>query len=100
MALTPEQMASHDEHNAKILVKAAEERHGVTVADLIVALSTLPPAARVVLAKDAEGNGFSPLNLAEGPDVSLGTYIPDSTWSGEFQNGDVAPDAVCLWPVN
>ena len=100
MALTPEQMAWHDEHNAKILAKAAQEPQGVTIGLLIAALQALPPAARVILAKDAEGNGFSPLNLAEGPDVSLGTYIPDSTWSGEFQTGDVAPDAVCLWPVN
>lgn len=58
----------------------------------------------VVLAKDSEGNGFSP--LAEG---ELGLYVPESGWSGDvphpddaagYQDEPGAESAVVLWPVN
>ena len=36
------------------------------------------PDGEVVMQKDAEGNGYSPLSGAE-----EATYVPDSTYSGE-----------------
>lgn len=74
----------------------------MTVAELIQRLQECDPAAVVVLAKDAEGNGYSPLE-----EIDAGVYTADTTWGGTFTNaGDVgappslAPPAVCLWPVN
>lgn len=71
----------------------------MTVADLIQRLSELPDLdAGVVLAKDREGNSFSPLD-----EIVVGAYTPDSTWSGEFTGIEMpagSTNAVCLWPVN
>jgi hypothetical protein len=84
----------------------------MTVADLQAALATLPSNTLVVLAKDGEGNGFSPLTEAQNA-----LYAADSTWSGEHYMTDEqrhatgepaeysqAPDdavpALFLWPTN
>ena len=50
----------------------------------------------VILSKDAEGNGFSPL-----ADLGLFHYEPDSTWSGEIhpcKKG--SEDCVVFDPIN
>ncbi|MFD0053031.1 hypothetical protein ACFVHR_04805 [Streptomyces sp. NPDC127168] len=85
------------------------------LADLRAALSNLdhlPDDTLVVLAKDAEGNGFSPL-----VEVEHAMYRAETTWSGERylteeqrlaeaepDDWSEAPDdavpAVFLWPVN
>lgn len=82
--------------------------HYVTVAALRAALNGLPDNAVVILAEDAEGNGFSPLSLP----IGYAWYRPESTWAGELASigpdadGDVyEPDgselvAVVLDPVN
>jgi hypothetical protein len=87
----------------------------VRLADLRAALAKLdhlPDDTPVVLAKDAEGNGFSPLVEAE-----HAMYRAETTWSGERylteeqrlaedepDDWSEAPDdavpAVFLWPVN
>lgn len=83
------------------------------VRDLIVLLQEEDQDAEVVLAKDAEGNYYSPVT-----DVDDGTYAEITTWNGEFYSRP-APDsgddlkeewteegyddyqkAVCLWPIN
>jgi len=70
-------------------------------------LEGLDDNLEVVLAKDSEGNDFSPL-----ADVDRGRYAPTQPWYGEFladeyigngeyaQPGDEAVAAVCLWPTN
>lgn len=69
----------------------------MTVAELIQYLSGHPEEALVILAKDEEGNGFSPLDEA-----AEGHYTADTTYSGEVHDeargGSVR--AVVLWPVN
>lgn len=65
----------------------------MTVGELIEYLSRYPSDHLVVLAKDAEGNGFSPMY-----DSSEEEYIPDSTYSGDLGDDDF--NAVVLWPVN
>lgn len=87
----------------------------MTLAEFRAALAKLdylPDDTTVVLAKDAEGNGFSPLEAAE-----EGMYWAETTWSGEHylteeqrlaktdpddysQAPDDAVRAVFLWPTN
>lgn len=78
------------------------------VQELIELLQGQDPEAEVILQKDAEGNGYSPL---AGADPSL--YLADTTYSGEtlhpediedefYDEEDIAAAvaAVILWPVN
>jgi hypothetical protein len=83
------------------------------VKELIEALSAAHPEAEVILQKDAEGNGYSPLHCADTEAV----YVPESTWSGEvyslswsaedagmdgdeWQEVSSKPRCVVLAPVN
>lgn len=50
----------------------------LTVGEFITELQKLDPCRVLVMAKDAEGNGFSPLG-----GLWEGAYKPDSTWSGQ-----------------
>jgi hypothetical protein len=86
----------------------------MTLAELRAQLDALnlPDDTIVILAKDAEGNGHSPLVQAD-----PGMYLADTTWSGEHypteeqrlaetdpDDWTEAPDdavpAVFLWPTN
>jgi len=87
----------------------------MTLAELrrqLTELSHLPDSTLVVLAEDAEGNGFSPL-----VEAIPGMYLAETTWSGEHYPTEeqrlaeddpdeysAAPDgavsAVFLWPTN
>jgi hypothetical protein len=79
---------------------------------LIEYLQQFPDDTEIVLQKDAEGNGYSPLAGAD-----HGYYVPDSTWSGDFydKNWDASdcgmddeyweniyngPSTIVLFPVN
>lgn len=60
------------------------------VRELLEALSKANPDAEVILQKDAEGSGYSPLHCADLEAV----YVPDSTYSGNvFSLGWSADDA-------
>lgn len=68
------------------------------VKDLIKALQKVDPEKIVVMAKDEEGNGYSPL---EG--ISEGVYEADSSYSGEYGTVEDFPSgkkAICLHPRN
>jgi hypothetical protein len=87
----------------------------MTLAELrrqLLELQHLPDTTLVVLAKDAEGNGFSPA-----VEAIPGMYLAETTWSGEHYQTEeqrlsepdpdeysAAPDdavlAVFLWPTN
>ena len=77
----------------------------MTVGELIDYLSTQPSDRLVIIAKDASGNGYSPL-----AGVEDAYYLAESTWSGELvsdedlEDGEeIDPDAVpvvVLGPVN
>ncbi len=67
---------------------------------LFLAATKADDNALLVLAKDAEGNGFSPLGYA-----SFAVYHPESTHSGEIYEGQPVREendveCVVLWPVN
>lgn len=84
------------------------------VKELLEQLKDCDPEAVVVLQKDSEGNGYSPLCGAD-PDC---IYVAESSWSGEVHDIDmeaedagydeeswetlkeVSPRAVVLWPIN
>ncbi len=55
----------------------------MTVRELIKSLAELDPNAYVVLQKDCEGNGYSPLDT-----LRAGKYKPENTWSGEVPHPD------------
>ncbi len=80
----------------------------MTKRELLTMLSKLPLDSddyEIVLSSDGEGNSFSPL-----ADFSIGLYVPDTTYSGEFYMEEEAkeclePDdefkkCVVLWPTN
>lgn len=84
------------------------------VKDLMAELSEIDPESEVILQKDSEGNGYSPLYGVDNESI----YLPSNTWSGEvydskwdaddtFFNEDEweelkknTPRCVVLYPVN
>jgi hypothetical protein len=79
----------------------------MTVAELIEVLQGLDPDRKVILQKDAEGNGFSPFG-----DWYEALYRAESTWSGEvlhpqdIEDGEyddetleAAEKVVVFWPT-
>ena len=52
-------------------------------------ISTIDDNAEIIMAKDGEGNGFTPFS-----DLSMQTYIPESNWSGEISMLELTPDLV------
>jgi hypothetical protein len=78
-------------------------QHYTTVGELIDILQRYDPGSVVVLARDAEGNRFSPIDCGE-----FGTtqeaYTPDTPYAGVIVDpdgvGSDAMPAVVLWPTN
>ena len=84
------------------------------VKELIELLKEEDPEKIVIMQKDSEGNGYSPLSGVDGNAV----YLADSTWSGtaydiEWSAGDAGmeeedweqfkkdtPDCVIVFPIN
>lgn len=55
----------------------------MTVNELRKLLKNLPGWYEVILSKDAEGNGHSPLD-----EIEIGAYDPETAYSGEFREYD------------
>lgn len=62
------------------------------VKELLAALADANHEADVILQKDAEGNGYSPL---EGADLNA-VYVPDSTYSGNVYSMEWTADDACM----
>lgn len=62
------------------------------VSELLEQLKDLDPDMEVIMQKDAEGNGYSPLAGAD-PDA---VYIEESTWSGEVYDATWSADEACM----
>lgn len=58
------------------------------VKELLLALADADMEAEIILQKDAEGNGYSPLI---GVDLEA-TYIPTNTWSGDVYSRSWSAD--------
>lgn len=87
----------------------------MTVKELIEELSKLDGDREVILQKDSEGNGYSPLS-----GLDTAAYVPETTWYGEVRYEELTDElkrlgyaeedcvepgsdytrAVVLWPVN
>lgn len=63
----------------------------MNVSELIEYLLGFDPETEVILQRDSEGNGFSPL-----AGVDVGYYVPDSTWSGHFYDPDWTDEDNCM----
>lgn len=50
------------------------------------------PDVELIMQKDAEGNGYSPLS---GIDFDV-VYVPESTWSGEVYSKSYTADDNCM----
>ena len=61
------------------------------VKELLEVLAGVDPEAEVILQKDAEGNGYSPLHVAD-PDA---VYVSDCTWSGDVYSMEWSADDAC-----
>jgi len=64
----------------------------MTVKELKEAIANLPDEMEVVLQKDREGNGYSPLSYIDSDAV----YIPNNTWSGDVYSMDWTADDACM----
>ena len=56
----------------------------MNVKDLKEVIANLPDEMEVILQKDSEGNGYSPLRGADANTV----YIPETTWYGDVYSMD------------
>ena len=61
------------------------------VKELLEALAGVDPEAQVILQKDAEGNGYSPLHGADSDAV----YVPTCTWEGDVYSMEWSADDAC-----
>lgn len=66
----------------------------MTVKELIEELQKLSPNAEVILQKDSEGNGYSPLFAVDGDAV----YAADTTWAGVVYNTKWTAEESCMEP--
>lgn len=62
------------------------------VSELIEELKKLPPESQVILQKDAEGNGYSPLYCVDGNAI----YEADTTWGGEVVSTEWSAKDACF----
>lgn len=69
----------------------------MTIGELVKKLSIYPDNMPIIMAKDSEGNSFSPLS-----DFDWGNYEPINTWSGEYSGieSNESVKAICMWPTN
>jgi hypothetical protein len=64
----------------------------MNVKELKKLISNLPDEMEVVLQKDAEGNGYSPLSGAD----SNAVYIAETTWCGDVYSMEWSADDACM----
>jgi hypothetical protein len=62
----------------------------MTVRELIAILSDMDPDRVVIMQKDADGNGYSPLRDEGVHDDSV--YIAETTWHGEVKYAELTPE--------
>lgn len=69
---------------------------GLTVKQVIRLLKSVNPDRLVVLARDSEGNGYSPMIKAE-----IGRYVEDNAFSGKMhsESFDAGDRVVALYPT-
>jgi len=66
----------------------------MTVKELKEKLKNYPDDMLIIMQKDAEGNGYSPLDSLGNTSI----YIPEKPWYGEVYNTDWTADEACIEP--
>lgn len=83
------------------------------IKELIETLSAYDPECEVVMSGDSEGNVFKTISNL----VSVGIYVPENGWCGQFYDDQwdaddacidedewnemlEGPRTICIWPVN
>lgn len=83
----------------KLTGKGMVKDEGLTAGELIEVLKGMPADSLVVMSKDAEGNGYSPLRT-----VDAVRYVPSCAYAGEILDDGCdepgAVPAVAFWPAN
>lgn len=64
----------------------------MTVKELKEAMENLPDDMEVILQKDSEGNGYSPLAGADPNAI----YMPYNTWSGDVYSVEWTAEDACM----
>lgn len=64
----------------------------MTVKELKESIENLPDDMEIILQKDSEGNGYSPLSGAD-PDA---VYIAETTWYGDVYDVNWTADDACM----
>lgn len=67
----------------------------MTVQQLRDALKDLPDDMEVILQKDGEGNGYSPLSDVDAEAI----YVAESTWSGDVYSTNWTADEATFEPA-
>ena len=63
----------------------------MNVKELKKFIKDLPDDMKIILQKDSEGNGYSPLSCLDDNCI----YIPDTTWSGDVLDLAWSADDAC-----
>ncbi len=73
-----------------------EQHMAWSVGQLITFLQRCDPTSIIILSRDPEGNGYSPLRTA-----ATTYYRPETSYNGEIDDTatDMVP-SVALWPLN
>lgn len=66
------------------------KQHVITAGQLRALLEGVPDDTPVILSKDAEGNGYSPLSSVNTDEGTV--YVPETAWSGEVYTQDGRDD--------
>ena len=67
----------------------------MTNKDLIKYLKKFPPDCEIILAKDEEGNSFSPLY-----EIEKRNYVSITTWEVEIIDEEGGSPCLVFWPIN
>lgn len=62
------------------------------VKELLEILKDLDPEMELIVQKDSEGNGYSPLAGADSDAI----YVAKTTWYGEVYEVDLTPEDCCM----
>lgn len=62
------------------------------VKELKEEIANLPDDMEIIMQRDSEGNGYSPLSCVDKDAV----YIPESTWSGDVYSMEWSADDACM----
>ena len=63
----------------------------MNIGELKEYIKDLPDDMEIVVQKDAEGNGYTPMHCAD-----LGWYVPETTWYGDFYGAEYTAEDNCM----